>query len=104
MHIQLTKIFLCTPCNPRQGLALWTTTLGLLPLLTVASAPHVENLPKPIAKQLECILISQCMVTGDRIAAERTEGVGIFFQRGSQIYKKSALIKLRPPISATKIL
>ena len=56
MHIQLTKykIFLCTPCNPRQGLALWTTTLGLLPSLTVASAPHVENFPKPIAKQLEC--------------------------------------------------
>ena len=56
MHIQLTKheIFLCTPCNPRQGLALWITTLGLLPSLTVASAPHVENLPKPIAKQLEC--------------------------------------------------
>ena len=56
MHIQLTKykIFLCTPCNPHQGLALWTTTLGLLPSLTVASAPHVENLPKPIAKQLEC--------------------------------------------------
>ena len=57
MHIQLTKykIFLCTPCNPRQGLALWTTTLGLLPSLIVASAPHVENFPKPIAKQLECI-------------------------------------------------
>ena len=31
-------------------------------------------------------------------------GAVIFFGRGSQIYKKSAPIKLRPPISATKIL
>ena len=32
-------------------------------------------------------------------------GAGIFFgKRGSQIYKKSASIKLRPPISATKFL
>ena len=54
VHIQLTKckIFLCTPCNPRQGLVLWATMLGLLPSFTVASAPHVENLPKPIAKQI----------------------------------------------------
>ena len=48
IHIQLTKykIFLCTPCNPGQGLALWTTTLDLLPSPTVASALHVENLPR----------------------------------------------------------
>ena len=37
------------------------------------------------------------MVTGGRRATERTEGVGIFFQRGSQIYKKLVLIKLQPP-------
>ena len=130
MHIQLTKykIFLCTPCIPHQGLALWTTTLGLLPSLTVASAPHVENHPNPIAKQLECIsqneevvlkpwfqlqwcvkkmkvvdrFSSTSVVTGGRKATERTEGAGIFFQRGSQIYKKSALIKLRPPYFGNK--
>ena len=36
-------------------------------------------------------------VTVGRRATERTEGAGIFFQRGSQIYKKAASIKLRPP-------
>ena len=45
---------------------------------------------------------STSVVTGGRRATERTEGAGIFFQRGSQIYKKSALIKLRPPYFGNK--
>ena len=46
---------------------------------------------------------STSVVTGGRRATERTEGAGIFFQTGSQIYKKSALIKLRPPYFSNKI-
>ena len=82
------------------GLSLWTTTLGLLPSLTVASAPHVENLQSALISQnkegvfkamfatvMMCEEVvdhssSTSAVTGGRRAIERTKVAGIFFGRG----------------------